>query len=116
MSQINLKLPISPQEAQSLSVTSIPAEIFEAINSLLIERTGPSSKEVTLKQDLILTRYNEICIQKNVTPLKWSEIFEKKYLDIEHLYEKAGWSVEYDKPVWNETYDAFFVFKPNKKS
>ena len=114
MSTINMKAPISPTEAGAVSVTQIPEEIFEAINELLIEGTGPSGKEVTIKQKTILERYRLICLRKDKDPVPKDVIFEKKYLDIENLYEKAGWKVEYDKPGWNETYDPFFKFKPKK--
>lgn len=38
------------------------------------------------------------------------DVFERGYLDIEETYRKAGWSVVYDKPGYNETYDAFYTF------
>ena len=37
-------------------------------------------------------------------------LYEKHYLDVEDAYRKRGWIVDYDKPAYNETYDAFFEF------
>jgi hypothetical protein len=37
-------------------------------------------------------------------------IFEKGLLDVETVYERAGWKVTYDKPAYNETYPATFRF------
>lgn len=39
-----------------------------------------------------------------------NEIFNKHWLDIEDLYESFGWKVIFDKPAYNESYDATFTF------
>lgn len=39
------------------------------------------------------------------------ELYKKHQLDIEEVYRKAGWVVSYDKPAYNENYDAIFTFK-----
>ena len=36
-------------------------------------------------------------------------------MDFEDLYRKSGWSVSYDKPAYNENYDAFLIFNKRKK-
>jgi hypothetical protein len=38
-------------------------------------------------------------------------MFNKHWFDIEDIYRKAGWAVEFDKPGYNESYESFFVFK-----
>lgn len=38
-------------------------------------------------------------------------IFRRGYLNVEEAYREQGWSVVYDKPGYNETYDASFEFK-----
>ena len=30
------------------------------------------------------------------------------------LFEEAGWNVQYDKPGYNENYDAYFKFTEKK--
>jgi hypothetical protein len=40
-----------------------------------------------------------------------SEAFKRGLLDVEDAYRKAGWKVEYDKPGYNETYEASFKFR-----
>jgi hypothetical protein len=42
--------------------------------------------------------------------LNRNEIFKKGWLDVEEIYGKAGWKVEYDKPGYNEDYAAHFIF------
>jgi hypothetical protein len=39
-----------------------------------------------------------------------SEVYAKGWLNFEAIYEEAGWKVVYDKPGYNETYDANFTF------
>jgi hypothetical protein len=31
-------------------------------------------------------------------------------MDVEDVYQKAGWEVEFDKPGYNEDYEANFKF------
>jgi len=40
-----------------------------------------------------------------------SEIINNGWLNIEEAYRAADWEVEYDKPAYNETYRAHFIFK-----
>ena len=48
--------------------------------------------------------------------LKENDIFDKGSLNVETIYRKDGWNVEYDKPGYNESYDASFKFsRKNKK-
>ena len=39
-------------------------------------------------------------------------IFHEKWLDIEDVFRASGWSVKYDKPAYNESYEPSFLFKP----
>ena len=44
-------------------------------------------------------------------PVTRNDIFAKKWLDVEPIFEKAGWEVSYDSPVYCENYRAYFIFK-----
>lgn len=39
------------------------------------------------------------------------EVFDSGWLDIEEIYREQGWKVTFDKPGYNEDYDANFTFK-----
>ena len=39
-------------------------------------------------------------------------VFDNKWLNIEEIYELAGWSVVYNKPAYNEDYEPTFTFTP----
>lgn len=60
-----------------------------------------------------ITLYQDEIVQKLVARgLKRSDIFENHWLDFEDAYRASGWGVEYDKPGFNETYQARFIFSP----
>lgn len=42
-------------------------------------------------------------------------MLDREHLDVEDVYRAAGWEVTYDKPGYNETYDATFTFRSAKK-
>jgi hypothetical protein len=95
--------PITPKEVKRTKLGSIPPEVIEAFNELIQENFDGDS--ATVKQNKVVTR---ICEKLKV---KRETVFEKGWLDIEELFQKAGWRVMFDKPAYNETYDAFFEFE-----
>ena len=102
--------PLSPREAKDKFDENHAPEVIQAINELLVERY---SGRITIKQDEIIEKAHAI-LKKNGGTESMSvyrkRLFEKHKLDIEDVYRKAGWSVVYDKPGYNEGYSAFFEF------
>src|SRR5690349_6623895 len=96
--------PITPAEAKADASRKIPAGVFDAVNHLLACKIG-GRRSVTITQDEIIAEI----IQREPTTTR-TFIFANNYLDFEAVYEAAGWKVEYDKPGFNETYKAYFVF------
>lgn len=109
MSEIKKVKPITPDEIVNNLENIIPSSIILAVNQLLIEKYRGNG-EVSIKQEDIIER--AISIDESLTS---NIIFEKKYMDFEDLYRKSGWSVSYDKPGYNENYDAYFIFNKKKK-
>ena len=109
MSEIKKVKPITPDEIVNNLENIIPSSIILAVNQLLIEKYRGDG-EVSVKQKDIIER--AISIDESLTS---NIIFEKKYMDFEDLYRKSGWSVSYDKPGYNENYDAYFIFNKKKK-
>jgi hypothetical protein len=97
--------PISPNEIVENLDKIIPSAIIKAVNQLLTEKYRGNG-EISIKQKDIIER--AILIDSALTS---SIIWEKHYLDFEDLYRKNGWIVYYDKPGYNESYEAFFTFK-----
>ena len=55
-----------------------------------------------------------VCGDPDSGKLKRADVFSNHWLDVEDIYREQGWNVEYDKPTYNETYDAYFVFSVKK--
>lgn len=97
--------PVSPIEAINLKKTKIPNEVIEAFNEALITNAG-SDTIVIYQKDIVAL------IEKR--GLEANTVYQNRWLDIEELYREYGWKVKYDKPCFNETFDAHFIFKPRK--
>lgn len=86
------------------NVNNIPSEIFTAVNTLLIEKSKTSKDEIIILQDEILEM---VCGDGK---FRRNEVFKNKWLDIEEYYNVAGWNVKYHKPLYYETWKAYFKF------
>ena len=96
--------PITPDQVVATKAKVIPPEVGEAFNELIAKNFTKGVSVVVQRQvvDLITARLD----------VDSDEVFENRWLDIEEIYEEAGWSVVYDKPAYNESYPATFTFKP----
>lgn len=97
--------PITPNDASIAFLEAIPDVVIETFNEFIC---NINSNSITIKQDDIV---NAI-IKKGISR---DEIFLNHWLDVEKIYEEAGWKVEYDKPAYNESYPATFTFTPKAK-
>lgn len=104
MSQIKYIEPIKPNDVIDEKLKSIPPEVIESFNEIIVEKFNGT--ESTFKQDDVITK-----ILNKLTNINKSDIFNKHWLDVEEIYRKIGWKVEYDKPGYNESYAANFTFK-----
>ena len=99
--------PITPDEARDQIITPIPGGVIAAFNEMIGNNFRNGEATFTQKEVVSL-----ICINMSV---KSQKIYEQKWLDVEGLFEKMGWTVTYDKPGYNETYEATFTFKERHK-
>lgn len=81
----------------------IPEEVFEAFNELITEKRGH------VMQDDVVDR-----ILSKMPDVTRDQLFERGWLDVEEAYRRKGWTVEYDKPGFNESYRASFTFAPRR--
>lgn len=93
--------PIKPSEVASKKQVTFPDAVIETFNELIVENFSGGS--ATVDEDEAVKRM----VKKG---LKRAEIYKKGWLDVEEVYEAQGWSVNYDKPGYNETYPASFEF------
>jgi hypothetical protein len=96
--------PISPSDIIENLDKIIPPVVIQAVNNLLKKEFRGSS--ATILQDDIVSE-----IMRLDGSYTRDMIFDNKILDFEEIYRKNGWSVEYDKPGYCESYTAKFIFK-----
>ena len=108
--------PIRPEDLPAAKAAQIPDFVFDAVNGLLAKHAGSGSR-ITLRQPEVIS-----AILARVPGL-WENreealdsLFANRWLDFESAYQDAGWEVAYDKPGYNESYDAFWVFRPKGES
>ena len=94
--------PISPENVKE---ALLPDEVIEVFNELIQEHwNGHNARILQSKAADIISKRMK---------LSQYDIYERRYLDIEQVYRDAGWKVKYDKPGYNETYEATFTFSRN---
>jgi hypothetical protein len=97
--------PIKPGEVAKKKQDDFPDAAFEAFNEMIAEHYY--GKVATFKQKDV----EDLMVKKG---LGRNDIYKKGWMDIEDVYTKAGWDVDYDRPGYNETYDATFTFRAHK--
>ncbi len=95
-------LPIKPKDIAGAKAKSFPPEVIETFNELIAKNFSGGSATVFQKDAV------SALVKKG---FKSADIYDNHWLDVEEIFEKSGWVVEYDKPGYCETYDAHFVFK-----
>jgi len=103
--------PLDPNKVQEIKNNTIPAEIFDAVNQLIVENWDGS--EAIIKQNAIINKYFELAkIDHDSRNIMRRKLFDKHLLDIEKSYREMGWSVEYEKPSYGDNdFEAYFKFK-----
>lgn len=96
--------PITPSEAVEAKKKSIPPAVIEAFNELIVENLKSSGESRILQKDVV----RKIVVKTNT---RSDDVFSYGWLDVEKLFEEAGWKVTYDKPAYCESYDAYFIFR-----
>lgn len=98
---------ITPSEALSLKESIIPDEVFDAFNELIVEKIDLHGSVTVMQDDVVEKIINKLGCNRQ-------DIFDKHWLDVEKIYQAAGWVVAYDKPAYCESYKAYFKFSRKK--
>lgn len=93
--------PVTPNDVVTIKKSLIPDEAIESFNELIAENFLDGHSQFTQKK--VVARM----VKKG---LSTNDIYNKGWLDVEDIFRKAGWKVEYDKPGYNEDYEATFSF------
>lgn len=97
---------ISPAEVARLQQELMPPEVIETFNRFIGEK-ALNGHAIIYQEDVV-----KDLIRQGIKP---SEMFEKGLLNIEDIYEEAGWKVEYDSPAYDEGDRAYFTFTAKEK-
>ena len=100
--------PLAPSDVVSAQVELFPDFVIETWNAA-IAKNWDGTKSLILQKDMVFE-----LIAASPTLINSADVFSEHWLDIEALYRLEGWIVEYDKPAYNESYDAHFWFKKVK--
>ncbi len=98
--------PMTPTEVQTLKAENVPDFVIKAVNYFLVKNNHGQSAIVIVQTDLV----EHICANNCVSR---ENLFKEHMLDFEGTYRSAGWKVSYDKPGYNEVYDAHWIFRSN---
>lgn len=107
--------PITPNEI----CQEIPDWVIEGANNCIKKHWVELNQESHFTQEELISEIIKVYDKKNPQEQKTHSclrtmLFDRHYLDIEPIYEKVGWKVEYDKPSYYETYEANFTFYKKK--
>jgi hypothetical protein len=95
--------PLSPKEVEETAGENIPAIVIEAVNGLLKKHYRNGLARFTQGEVI-----DEV---KNIDPtITKHSLFNNHWLDFEPLFQRVGWKVEFDKPGYNEAYEANWTF------
>lgn len=88
--------PIKPEDVVKQKYKYIPDWIISTVNELIVKNWDGGY--ATISQAEIISQY------------LGDDPFDYSWLDFESIFGGAGWKVVYNRPNYNETYGAYFVF------
>jgi hypothetical protein len=94
--------PVTPQDIAAAKGARLPEEVIDVFNDLIVQGFSGSSSQVVQGEAA------ELIAERLGTTVE--EVYKRGLLNVEEFYRAAGWNVRYDKPGFNESYAAFFVF------
>lgn len=100
--------PIKPTDVITFKATIIPDFVIEAFNKCIAKHYRNNVSIFT--QNEVIAAIIELGGDKLPEINKRGYIFTNKWLEVEEIYKENGWSVNYDKPAYNESYPAQFEF------
>lgn len=105
--------PVSPYTIKK-ELKDFPDEVINGFNTVIKRNWNGSSARVDQDEviDEILSNY-----KKNLKlKMTRKKLFDDHLLDVEDVFRKAGWKVQYDKPGYCESYSAYFIFSKPQQS
>lgn len=97
MNKIN---PITYKEVIEKRGIEIPDSVIEIVNTLIIENFNAYKKRSKVYVDEIIER----------SSLSYKEFKDTGWINLEDVYEDAGWNVEYFSPDVCDVFSPYFEF------
>jgi hypothetical protein len=94
--------PIKPSEVVNLKCQYIPEIVFNIFNDHIA--SAWDGRKAIVRQEQVVSALLD------TEKYTREEIFRKHILDIEEIYRREGWKIEFDKPGYGESYGAFWTF------
>jgi hypothetical protein len=92
--------PVTPKTLSEVLIREIDPIMVESVNALLARKAGSSPSHITFTVKEVIAEYQK----------RAGKAPSDDDLNFEPLYKDA-WNVTYDRPGYDESYDAFWVFK-----
>jgi hypothetical protein len=105
---MNIK-PIKPDEMRDRKNQTIPNELIQSINELLVKNWGGS--RAVFKQSDIIDKYNELCD-------KTQPLCSILLSDVKDVYRQLGWIVDNHLDIgcdYDETFEEYVIFSKKTK-
>lgn len=99
--------PLRPEGVALAKKTTFPPVVLEAFNELIA--ADFVNGRATVRQDAVLTLILSKLREKG-QEIERQQVFDRGWLNVEDIYRRDGWSVEYDKPGLGESYPATYRF------
>jgi hypothetical protein len=95
----------SPQDLDDNPEVRFPDFVIEAFNNVIQRNYRNGWSKFVISEVAAEIR------KLSPTPLQDRTISKNGWFDIEPLYRKQGWKVEYDSPGFNESYEGNYTFR-----
>ena len=105
--------PITPAEVAAAKVESIPPEVYEAFNELIVAAWDSEHRAVIVQDTVVKAVLAKL--KSAGMSITRQALFDTGWLDVEDAYRKVGWTVTYEKPAYNETFEATFTFSKKRR-
>lgn len=100
---------IKPEDINKAKAKLLNKDVEQAVDFLLARNWTGTSSTIILKD--ICKKAFEIANPADMIYEAYERyLYDNKMLDIEEAYREAGWKVYFDRPAYNETYQANFMF------
>lgn len=95
---------IKPSEVSARKKQHIPDEVILAANALIALNWNGQKSKFTL-----------CALKAEIQNLMRESKIVDSWLDLETIYESAGWAVDFFKPAIDEVFDSYFEFHIRKQ-